>query len=282
MSRVKVRSDRAVCELLAEYHYGLDPPKFEPQIEIPPSDGGFLITTIEGVKVFNEAGRRLRRPRRDRHPIGERPSELARKRGVSIWKRYGVTFCIGRSGKFKGYRLHRPGWRRDSARSVAGMCGEPIVFEKGQKTAKCRKCGRRLWLAGLPVIYQHDDLRFVKRVINGLHSWRVRGGLWHTRPRIMLWEKKYRAHLQKPTQGGRGTNRLAPPTSLGGKEMGQAPDPTPPCLDLVFNPNKPSDSKATSPVRDLGGARQEVIDVKDSGPTASPSVGWPRIGRNSG
>jgi len=118
------------------------------------------------------------------HPVPEikRPSELARKRGVHIGKKYGLTVCTSRGKKTSPHPGRGP-TRRDSARTTAPTCGYLIPFEMGQRTAKCGRCGRRIWLAGhpwrngptYPILYTHDDPEVIGRIIAGIRGWWGRG-----------------------------------------------------------------------------------------------------------
>jgi len=114
-----------------------------------------------------------------KHPVPEvkRPSELARKRGTQIGKKYGLTVCLSRGGKTSPPPRRGP-TRRDSVRTTAPTCGYLIRFKRGQRTARCARCGRRIWLAGhpwrnnptYPLLFTHDDPEVIGRIIAGIRG----------------------------------------------------------------------------------------------------------------
>ncbi|GAJ22612.1 unnamed protein product, partial [marine sediment metagenome] len=104
--------------------------------------------------------RQPRKPRRGRNPIGERPSELARAAGIQLTKKFGVVICKRRPGV-----LNRSG--RFPAKSCATPCGGSIIVKRGEKILWCRKCGARVWVKPRDIVFQHDDLRVIKRIIAG-------------------------------------------------------------------------------------------------------------------
>lgn len=133
-----------------------------------------------------------RKPRRDKHPAGQRPSEIARRNGLVIPKRFGIVTCPGRGPKQPNYDLHRVTWRRDSPRSLAPHCGYLIKFRRGQRTATCGKCGRRIWLPGLRVVFQDDDMRVINRVISSICGWRGAGKTFVPAHLLDAWANRAR------------------------------------------------------------------------------------------
>jgi len=125
---------------------------------------------------------RLRWNERKSLPLGERPSELKRKKGAQISKKYGLIVCTSRGNKTSVPPGRGP-IRRDSMRTSAPTCGWLIKFERGQRTARCKRCGRRIWLAGhpwrnrptYPILFTHDDPKVIDRIIAGIRGWWGRG-----------------------------------------------------------------------------------------------------------
>lgn len=138
-------------------------------------------------------------PERMHQPIGAESNASKKKyntvifkglgngRKVEIREDYGLTLCLG------GLRANARVRKWDPRFVGPSACGEPIVFKRGQKITRCRRCGRRYWLAGMPVIYQTSDLALVKRIVNGIHSFRSWG---RSVPRHLfgVWEARYHAH----------------------------------------------------------------------------------------
>ncbi|NVM57954.1 MAG: hypothetical protein HWN51_07540 [Desulfobacterales bacterium] len=104
------------------------------------------------------------------HPVPEvkRPSELKRKDGLQLVKKFGVAIC-----------MRRPGVRRRSSRfvpnSTTGICGYLIVVKKGEKLPRCGGCGKRVWVKYGDVIFQHDDPEVARIIIQSLKGWQGRG-----------------------------------------------------------------------------------------------------------
>lgn len=138
-------------------------------------------------------------PERMHQPIGAKPNASKKKynsvifkgfdgeRKVEIQKAYGLALCPG------GVRANAVVRKWDPRFGGPRYCGEPIMFTRGQKVARCRRCGKRHWLAGLKVIYQTSDLALMKRIINGIHSFRSRGKFIPLH-RFGIWEARYHAH----------------------------------------------------------------------------------------
>lgn len=157
---------------LLKRHGWVPPPKPEPKIAFPQSDE-VVITTLYGVKSFTKEGGpiRSRMPRRDRHEPGHRPSEIARRGGTRISKRFGIALCPAPKIR-PALADRRRFWRRNSNRLTAARCHQPILFRRRQQTARCRECGRRIWLTGLIPLVQHDDFQVIRELAPALHAWR--------------------------------------------------------------------------------------------------------------
>lgn len=138
-------------------------------------------------------------PERKHQPIGAKPSASKKRynsvifkgfdggRKVEIRERYGLTLCLG------GLRANAKVRKWDPRFAGPGACGEPIMFTRGQKVARCRRCGKRYWLAGMPVIYQTSNLKLMKYIINGIHSFRNWGRCIPAHL-FGVWEARYHAH----------------------------------------------------------------------------------------
>lgn len=189
---------KSVEVLLTKYRRGYQAPKFDPKIQLPTSDH-IIITTPSGVVRYSPEGRKSRRPRR-RYPQGQRPSEISRRRGTIIKAKYGLMNCPGRGPKIPHelyLRLHRPMWRRDSARSMAKPCGYLLIFKRGERTIRCPTCDRKLWLTSVRVpqsIFEHDDPHVLKEIIQLFRGWRGRC------PHDMISEQLFRKLAQRVEQ----------------------------------------------------------------------------------
>lgn len=130
----------------------------------------------------------------------KKPSELKREDGLQLMRRFGVMVCTRRP------RV-RSRSRRFPARSCGRPCGHLIIVRNGEKLPRCGGCGGRVWVKYGDVIFQHDDLRIIRRIIAG-----VKGCIGSGKPfppAFMLTRWKNRA-CQQAEIGRRGTRGLRP------------------------------------------------------------------------
>lgn len=103
------------------------------------------------------------------HPAPEvkRPSELKRSDGLQLTHRFGIAICVSRQGVRRRSSRFVPG-------SSVGICGYLLIIRKGGKLPRCGGCHKRVWVKYGDVVFQHDDLRVVKGVIQDFRGWRGR------------------------------------------------------------------------------------------------------------
>lgn len=114
---------------------------------------------------------RARKPRRDKYPEGQRPSELRRKIGTRSRKRLGLYQCLNRGSKEVAHRYR---FYKRNSRTLAKPCDWLIISEPGEKYPHCTKCGRRVWVVDRMPLYEHDDLHVLREMIQYFRAWRGR------------------------------------------------------------------------------------------------------------
>lgn len=104
-----------------------------------------------------------------KHPAPEvkRPSELGRGDGLQLTHKFGIAVCIGHQGV-------RSRSKRFLAKSCARPCSYLTIVRNGVKLPRCRDCRARVWAKYEDVVFQHDDLRVIKGVIQDFRAWRGR------------------------------------------------------------------------------------------------------------
>lgn len=103
------------------------------------------------------------------HPAPEvkRPSELRRGDGLQLTHKFGIAVCPRR----QGVRSHS---KRFLAKSCARPCSYLTIVRNGMKLPRCQGCRARVWVNYEDVVFQHDDLRVIKGVIQDFRAWRGR------------------------------------------------------------------------------------------------------------
>lgn len=152
--------------------------------------------TMHGTAISDDLGKayrwiekKPRKPRGDSNPPGQRPSELARGQGIQLTKKFGVMICKRRLGV-------RNRSRRFPAKSCEGPCGGSIIVKRGEKILWCRKCRARVWVNPHDIVFQHDDLQVIKRIIAGIHGWRGSGRPFVPTLYFKSWERRAEAKIE--------------------------------------------------------------------------------------
>lgn len=97
-------------------------------------------------------------------PGVKRPSELKRKDGLRLTRKFGIAVCARRQGVRRCSSRFVP-------RSSVGVCGYLIVVKNGEKLPRCNGCKKRVWIKYEDVIFQHDSLEVLKVVVSSIKGW---------------------------------------------------------------------------------------------------------------
>jgi len=90
-----------------------------------------------------------------------------------------------------------------------------IIVENGEKLPRCKRCGGRVWVKYRDVIFQHDDLRVIKGVIQDFRAWRGRNPQTILSPALFnRWARRAEEKLVVKTFYDRLPWRLNPPLGL--------------------------------------------------------------------
>jgi len=122
-------------------------PDGSPKVALPRDDR--IVCGVEALPY------RLSGPR----PRGTCPSQARRTEGIRTGgRRYALVVC--------SYAYHR----------YSRRCTSMMIVKAGQKTATCPRCGKRRWLAGLPIVAVSDQPEELRRLIPLAHGHRTRRG----------------------------------------------------------------------------------------------------------
>ncbi|MBA7665815.1 hypothetical protein ES703_73889 [subsurface metagenome] len=143
-------------------------------------------------KGIDQEAERLGRVYRVNDP--DKPRESKREDGLRLVKKFGIAVCT------------RQGVRRRSGRSVPNtnseICGYLILIKNREKLPRCKGCGKRNWVRGEEVIFQHDILEVVETVISALKGWQGRGKTIDRLPVAKMgeWARRAEGRLEEKAE----------------------------------------------------------------------------------